>query len=127
MVLRANTLARGQSGCRPAVVERLLELLNREVHPVVPETGSVGASGDLVPLAHIALALTGEGRAEVGGRDAEAAELLAEVGIAPLVLFEKEALALLNGTQATTGIGARGASPLRALPRHGRCRGRHVA
>lgn len=106
MVLRANTLARGQSGCRPAVVERLLELLNREVHPVVPETGSVGASGDLVPLAHIALALTGEGRAEAGGRDAEAAELLAEVGIAPLELFEKEALALLNGTQATTGIGA---------------------
>ena len=106
MVLRANTLARGQSGCRPAVVERLLELLNHEVHPLVPETGSVGASGDLVPLAHIALALTGEGRAEAGGRDAEAAELLAEAGIAPLELHEKEALALLNGTQATTGIGA---------------------
>ena len=106
MALRANTLARGQSGCRLAVVERLLELLNREVHPVVPEIGSVGASGDLVPLAHIALALTGEGRAEVGGRDGEAAELLAEAGIAPLELFEKEALALLNGTQATTGIGA---------------------
>ena len=106
MVLRANTLARGQSGCRPAVVERLVDLLNHEVHPIVPETGSVGASGDLVPLAHIALALTGEGRAAAGGRDADAAEVLAAAGIAPLELFEKEALALLNGTQATTGIGA---------------------
>ena len=105
MVLRANTLARGQSGCRPVVVERLLELLNRDVHPVVPEIGSVGASGDLAPLAHIALALTGEGQAEVGESRAEAAEVLAKAGIAPLELFEKEALALLNGTQATTGIG----------------------
>lgn len=105
MLLRANTLARGQSGCRSVVVERLLDLLNHEVHPVVPETGSVGASGDLVPLAHIALGLTGEGLAEAGGREAEAAELLAEAGIAPLELFEKEALALLNGTQGTTGVG----------------------
>lgn len=106
MVLRANTLARGQSGCRLVVVERLLELLNRAVHPVVPETGSVGASGDLVPLAHIALALTGEGRVEAGGREADAAASLAEAGIAPLELLEKEALALLNGTQASTAIGA---------------------
>ncbi len=105
MLLRANTLARGESGCRQVVVERLLELLNGEVHPLVPEIGSVGASGDLVPLAHVALGLTGEGRAEAGGRDADAAELLAKAGIAPLELFEKEALALLNGTQATTGIG----------------------
>ena len=105
MVLRANTLARGQSGCRLVVVERLLELLNRGVHPVVPEIGSVGASGDLVPLAHIALALTGEGRAEVKGCEKEAADALAEAGIAPLDLLEKEALALLNGTQATTGLG----------------------
>ncbi len=105
MLLRANTLARGQSGCRLVVVERLLDLLNRRVHPIVPEIGSVGASGDLVPLAHIALALTGEGRVEVDGREGEAAELLAGAGIAPLELLEKEALALLNGTQATTGIG----------------------
>lgn len=105
MLLRANTLARGQSGCRLTVVERLLDLLNRRVHPIVPEIGSVGASGDLVPLAHIALALTGEGRVEVDGREGEAAELLAGAGIAPLELLEKEALALLNGTQATTGIG----------------------
>ena len=114
MLLRANTLARGQSGCRRVVVERLLELLNHEVHPVVPETGSVGASGDLVPLAHIALGLTGEGLAEAGGGDAKAAELLATAGIAPLELFEKEALALLNGTQATTGVG------ILALRRFGR-------
>ena len=106
LLLRANTLARGQSGCRVVVVERLLQLLNRGVHPVVPEIGSVGASGDLVPLAHIALALTGEGRAEAGGREAEALEVLAAAGLDPLDLFEKEALALLNGTQATTGIGA---------------------
>lgn len=105
MLLRANTLARGQSGCRLVVVERLLDLLNRRVHPIVPEIGSVGASGDLVPLAHIALALTGEGRVEVDGREGEAAELLVGAGIAPLELLEKEAVALLNGTQATTGIG----------------------
>ena len=105
MVLRANTLARGHSGCRPVVVERLIELLNEGVHPLVPETGSVGASGDLVPLAHIALALMGEGGVEAGGGTGEAAELLAGVGIAPLELLEKEAVALLNGTQATTGIG----------------------
>lgn len=105
MLLRANTLARGQSGCRLVVVERLLDLLNRGVHPIVPETGSVGASGDLVPLAHVALALTGEGGAEVAEREGAAAELLAEAGIEPLELREKEALALLNGTQATTGVG----------------------
>lgn len=106
IALRANTLARGQSGCRLVVVERLLELLNRGVHPVVPEIGSVGASGDLAPLAHVALALTGEGRAELNGREGEAAELLAEAGVVPLDLAEKEAVALINGTQATTGIGA---------------------
>ena len=105
MLLRANTLARGQSGCRLVVVERLLDLLNRGVHPVVPETGSVGASGDLVPLAHIALALTGEGGVEVDGSEVEAAEMPALAGVTPLELVEKEAVALLNGTQATTGIG----------------------
>ena len=105
MLLRANTLARGHSGCRLVVVERLLDLLNHGAHPIVPEIGSVGASGDLVPLAHIALALTGEGRVEVDGREGEAAEMLASAGVDPLELLEKEAVALLNGTQATTGIG----------------------
>ena len=106
MLLRANTLARGQSGCRLVVVERLLDLLNRGVHPEVPEIGSVGASGDLAPLAHVALALTGEGRAELDGELGNAAEMLRAIGSEPLDLSEKEAVALINGTQATTGIGA---------------------
>ena len=105
ILLRANTLARGQSGCRLVVVDRLLDLLNRGITPVVPETGSVGASGDLAPLAHIALTLIGEGAAEVDGSQEDAADLLADAGIAPLELLEKEAVALLNGTQATAGIG----------------------
>lgn len=105
LLLRANALARGQSGCRLAVVERLLDLLNHGIHPVVPEIGSVGASGDLAPLAHIALALIGEGRAETGGEEDDAGQLLARAGIAPLELAEKEGLALVNGTQAVTGIG----------------------
>lgn len=105
LLLRANTLARGHSGCRPVVVERLLELLNRRVHPVVPEIGSLGASGDLVPLAHAALVLMGEGRAERDGRTGPAAELLGEAGIEPLDLAEKEGMALLNGTQASTAVG----------------------
>ena len=105
VLLRANALARGESGCRPVVIERLLELLNRGVHPIVPEIGSVGASGDLAPLAHVALALMGEGRAEAGGVEGDAGELLEAAGIAPLELAEKEGLALVNGTQAVTGIG----------------------
>ena len=106
LLLRANALARGQSGCRLVVVQRLLDLLNHGIHPVVPEIGSVGASGDLGPLAHVALALIGEGRAEAGGEEADAAQLLAGAGIEPLDLGEKEGLALVNGTQAVTGIGA---------------------
>ena len=106
MLLRANTLARGQSGCRLVVVKRLLDLLNHGVHPEVPEIGSVGASGDLAPLSHVALALTGEGRAERDGEVGDAAEMLRAVGSEPLDLSEKEAVALINGTQATTGIGA---------------------
>ncbi len=106
LLLRANALARGQSGCRLRVVERLLDLLNHAIHPVVPEIGSVGASGDLAPLAHVALALMGEGRAEADGEVAATSELLGRAGIAPLELAEKEGLALVNGTQAVTGIGA---------------------
>lgn len=107
LLLRANALARGHSGVRLVVVERLVEMLNRGVHPVVPEIGSVGASGDLAPLAHVALALMGEGRAAHGsGGETEAAEALAHAGIAPLDLAEKEGVALVNGTQATTAVGA---------------------
>jgi histidine ammonia-lyase len=105
MLLRANTLAHGHSGCSAAVVDRLLDLLNRGIHPVVPEFGSVGASGDLVPLAHVALALIGEGDVEVDGRVLPAREALAAAGIAPLAVREKDGLALINGTQFCTAIG----------------------
>lgn len=105
MLLRANALARGHSGCRRVVVERLLELLNAGIHPLVPEVGSVGASGDLAPLAHVALVLTGEGEVLVDGVRRPAAEVLAAHGVEPLTLEAKEGLALINGTQVTTGLG----------------------
>jgi histidine ammonia-lyase len=105
MLLRANALARGHSGCRLEVVERLLALLNAGIHPRVPEFGSVGASGDLAPLAHVALALIGEGRAEVDGTEVDVSVAAAAAGIEPIVLGPKEGLALINGTQATTGLG----------------------
>ena len=105
MLLRANALACGHSGCRVELVERLLEMLNLGIHPRVPSFGSVGASGDLAPLAHVALGLIGEGPGERGGRDAPVGELLAAAGLEPLVLGAKEGLALINGTQATTALG----------------------
>ena len=105
MVLRANALAGGYSGCRPEVIDLLLELLEKDVVPVVPEWGSVGASGDLAPLAHVAMALIGEGRVIHEGRSRPAAEAMAEMGLEPIELAEKEGLALINGTQATTGLG----------------------
>ena len=105
MLLRANALARGHSGCRVVLVERLLALLNAGIHPRVPEFGSVGASGDLAPLAHVALALLGEGLAEQGGVESSVGGLMAAAGIEVLALGSKEGLALINGTQATTGIG----------------------
>jgi histidine ammonia-lyase len=105
MLLRANALARGYSGCRVEVVERLVALLNHRIHPRVPRYGSVGASGDLAPLAHVALGVVGEGRGERGGREADMGDLLVEAGLEPLRLEAKEGLALINGTQATTGLG----------------------
>ncbi len=105
VLLRANALARGNSGCRPKVVEALLDLLNAGIHPRVPAMGSVGASGDLAPLAHVALALIGEGEVEMGGTVMEAGRALKAAGLAPVELAEKEGLALINGTQATTGMG----------------------
>jgi histidine ammonia-lyase len=104
LLLRANTLARGHSGVRPAVVERLLELLARDLLPVVPSRGSVGASGDLAPLAHLALPLLGYGRVRRDGREEPAAGALAAAGLEPLVLEPKEGLALINGTQAMTAL-----------------------
>lgn len=106
LLLRANALARGHSGCRPEVVELLLAFLERGIHPVIPEAGSVGASGDLAPLAHAALPLIGEGEVlTADGLPTPAAEVLRGQGLEPLELREKEGLALINGTQATTGIG----------------------
>jgi histidine ammonia-lyase len=105
MLLRANTLAHGHSGCSPRVVSLLLDCLNAGVHPVVPEFGSVGASGDLVPLAHVALALIGEGEAEHGGRIVPAAAALHAAHLEPLELREKDGLSLINGTQFCTALG----------------------
>ena len=105
-LLRANVLAKGFSGVRPVVVERLLDLLNRGVHPVIPESGSVGASGDLAPLSHLALVLVGEGFAEVGGEVVPGDEAMRRAGLEPLRLQAKEGLALNNGTQVMTGLGA---------------------
>lgn len=106
MVIRANVLAKGLSGIRPLVARRLCALLNRGVTPVVPSRGSVGASGDLAPLAHMALVLMGEGEAEYGGRRMSGGEALAAAGIEPLRLQAKEGISLVNGTQAMLGVGA---------------------
>jgi histidine ammonia-lyase len=105
-LLRANVLAKGFSGVRPELVELLVELVNRGVHPVIPEKGSVGASGDLAPLSHLALVLVGEGEAEVEGLVMPGGEALRRAGLEPLRLQAKEGLALNNGTQVMTGIGA---------------------
>jgi histidine ammonia-lyase len=106
LVLRANALAVGLSGIRPEVVDLLVALLNAGIHPVVPSRGSVGASGDLAPLAHLALVLIGEGEATVGGATLPGAEALAAAGLQPVELEAKEGLALLNGTQLMGAIGA---------------------
>jgi len=104
MLLRANVLAKGFSGIRLETLERLVAMLNRRVHPVVPSQGSVGASGDLAPLAHLALALIGEGECLHEGRRIPAAQALASAGLAPAVLEPKEGLALVNGTQLVTAV-----------------------
>src|SRR5438876_9488928 len=99
MLLRANALAKGNSGARVATVELLLALLDRRVLPVVPSRGSVGASGDLAPLAHLALPLVGEGEASFDGERLPGAEALARAGLEPVQLEAKEGLSLVNGTQ----------------------------
>ncbi|HKO14513.1 MAG TPA: histidine ammonia-lyase [Acidobacteriaceae bacterium] len=106
LLLRANVLAKGCSGVRPELIEALIAFLNRRIHPVIPSRGSVGASGDLAPLAHLALALIGEGQVNLEGRHIPAAFALLQCGLAPLTLEAKEGLALLNGTQAITAVGA---------------------
>src|SRR5213082_1282662 len=105
MLLRANVLALGFSGIRLEIIEMLCEMLNRRVYPVIPEKGSVGASGDLAPLAHLSLSLIGEGEAFVEGKRMPSADALAGVGLKPVELAAKEGLALLNGTQGMHGVG----------------------
>lgn len=106
MALRANVLARGFSGIRLETLDSLIGALNRRVHPCVPSRGSVGASGDLAPLAHIALCLIGEGDVWDGARRAPAADALRAAGLAPVTLGPKEGLALVNGTQVSTAVAA---------------------
>ena len=105
MLLRANVLAKGLSGARPVVAERLCDLLNHRVYPLIPCRGSVGASGDLAPLAHLALVLIGEGEVFSASTTITGREALEGIGVAPLELQAKEGLALLNGTQATLASG----------------------
>lgn len=104
LLLRAQVLAQGYSGVRSIVVARLIDLLNAGIHPVVPCQGSVGASGDLAPLAHLALPLIGEGSVRVDGRIMPAAEALTAAGIEPLMLETKEAMGLVNGTQVIAAL-----------------------
>ena len=108
LALRANALAKGLSGVRPVVVETLCAMLNRGVHPVIPSQGSVGASGDLAPLAHLAQVTIGEGTAINKGKTIHGAQALKKARIAPLTLHAKEGLALLNGTQAMLALLALG-------------------
>ncbi len=104
MLLRANALAKGLSGIRPQVVETLCAMLNAKVHPVIPSQGSVGASGDLAPLAHLAQAVIGEGRATHQGETLAGAEAMRRAAIAPVALEAKEGLSLLNGTQGMLAL-----------------------
>ena len=115
MLLRANALAKGFSGARPQTVELLIECLNRGVLPHVPSRGSVGASGDLAPLAHLALPLVGEGEAWVGETRMDGAAALAAVGLAPIVLQAKEGLSLVNGTQFMAAVGSLGLARAKRL------------
>ena len=106
MLLRANALAKGYSGIRPQTLQSLVDLLNHGIHPVIPEKGSLGASGDLAPLAHMTLPLIGMGEAFYKGKRMDGAEALRAEGLKPVVLTAKEGLALINGTQVMTATGA---------------------
>ncbi|RIK42733.1 MAG: histidine ammonia-lyase [Chloroflexi bacterium] len=108
LLLRANALLKGFSGVRPVVIETLLALVNNSIHPVIPQQGSLGASGDLAPLSHLALVLMGEGEVFYKGERKPALEVLVQEGIEPVTLQAKEGLALINGTQAMTAMGVIG-------------------
>lgn len=105
MLIRANTLARGHSGIRAGTLQLLIDLLNRGIHPVIPEKGSLGASGDLAPLAHMSLVLIGMGEAEIEGRIVDGREALKRAGLQPITLAAKEGLALTNGTSVMCALG----------------------
>lgn len=105
LLLRANALVQGYSGIRPVVIEQLVHFLNAEIHPVIPQQGSLGASGDLAPLSHLALALLGKGEVFYQGKRCETVDILQKEKITPLKLKAKEGLALINGTQAMTAVG----------------------
>jgi len=105
MLLRANSLAKGFSGVRPTIIDTLCEMLSRGVHPVIPSQGSVGASGDLAPLAHLALVLAGEGEAVFQGRKLSGKEAMSTAQVRPVTLEAKEAISLINGTQAMLAVG----------------------
>ena len=106
LLVRANALAKGYSGVREELLDMLIEMLNRGVHPVIPSRGSLGASGDLAPLAHMSLVLVGEGEAFFGGKRMNGKEALEAAGLKPIVLQSKEGLALVNGTSVMSGIGS---------------------
>ena len=135
MLIRANVLAKGFSGIRPVVAERICELINRGVTPVVPSQGSVGASGDLAPLAHMAMVLIGEGEAEFEGAVMPGADALRRAAIEPLTLAAKEGISLINGTQAMLAIGCLELEAAQVLTEVGRrdlrhdarCAARHAA
>ncbi len=126
IVLKLLGLGRGHSGVRPLVVEALQRLLDADAMPLIPSQGSVGASGDLAPLAHLISALMGYGRIDVAGEIMAAASALDRLGLDPLQLGPKEGLALINGTQASDRAGARRFVPGRARLRRGHRRGRSV-
>ncbi len=106
LLLRVNTMLKGYSGVRIEVVDQIIGFINASIHPVIPQQGSLGASGDLAPLAHLALALLGEGDVVYEGDKIAAQDALARAGLIPLTLHAKEGLALINGTQAMTSVGA---------------------
>ena len=118
MLIRANTLAKGYSGIRLETLETLIEMLNRGVHPVLPEKGSVGASGDLAPLSHLALTLIGEGEAFYEGRRLPGGEAMRQAGLAPVTLAAKEGLALNNGTSVSAALACLALADAENLVRH---------